>query len=63
MLFKEKQPGSVKVSLRSAGQADVAAIAKRFGGGGHVRAAGCTISGSLEEAIEQVVKEVGKELS
>lgn len=63
MLFKEKQPGTVKVSLRSAGQADVAAIAKRFGGGGHVRAAGCTISGSIEEAIEQVVKEVGKELS
>lgn len=62
MLFKEKQPGVVKVSLRSGGQADVAEIAKRFGGGGHVRAAGCTVSGSLTEAIEQVVKEVGKAL-
>ncbi|CAG7623926.1 Bifunctional oligoribonuclease and PAP phosphatase NrnA [Paenibacillus allorhizosphaerae] len=63
MLFKEKQPGVVKVSLRSGGQADVAEIAKRFGGGGHVRAAGCTVSGSLKEAIDQVVKEVGKALS
>ncbi|MBP1155961.1 MULTISPECIES: bifunctional oligoribonuclease/PAP phosphatase NrnA [unclassified Paenibacillus] len=63
MLFKEKRPGTVKVSLRSSGQADVAAIAKGFGGGGHIKAAGCTINGSIEEAIEQVVKAVGKELS
>lgn len=63
MLFKEKRPGTVKVSLRSSGQADVAAVAKRFGGGGHIKAAGCTINGSIEEVIEQVVQEVGKELS
>ncbi|OXM84714.1 DHH family phosphoesterase [Paenibacillus rigui] len=59
LLFKERA-GIVKVSLRSAGRVDVAQVAKTFGGGGHVRAAGCAINGTLQEAIERVVKEVGK---
>ncbi|TVY10613.1 DHH family phosphoesterase [Paenibacillus cremeus] len=63
ILFKEKQSGVIKVSLRSGGQADVAAIAKRFGGGGHIKAAGCTVHGSMEEAITRVVEEVGLALS
>lgn len=58
MLFKEKQPGIVKVSLRSGDDANVAEIAQRFGGGGHIRAAGCTFKGTMEEAIESLVKEV-----
>ncbi|WP_281887561.1 bifunctional oligoribonuclease/PAP phosphatase NrnA [Paenibacillus sp. YYML68] len=63
LLFKEKKPGVVKVSFRSGGRANVAEIAQRFGGGGHVLASGCTIEGTLAEAIEQVVKEVGLALS
>ncbi|MEK3915462.1 bifunctional oligoribonuclease/PAP phosphatase NrnA [Paenibacillus sp. FSL H7-0331] len=59
LLFKERAGGHVKVSLRSGGTVDVAHIAKSFGGGGHIRAAGCTVKGSLHEAIESVVKEVG----
>jgi phosphoesterase RecJ-like protein len=62
MLFKEKEPGVVKVSLRSAGTVDVARIAQSFGGGGHVRASGCTVHGTLEQAIVIIVQEVGKEL-
>lgn len=58
LLFKERE-GVVKVSLRSAGKVDVAQVAKAFGGGGHVRAAGCAVNGTLDEAIERVVKEVG----
>ena len=42
ILFKETENGQVKVSMRSSGKADVSAIAQLFGGGGHVRAAGCT---------------------
>ena len=42
--------GVVRVSMRSKRTCDVAAIAKRFGGGGHVRAAGCTLELPLEEA-------------
>jgi phosphoesterase RecJ-like protein len=62
MLFKEKTTGVIKVSLRSAGQVDVAKIAQSLGGGGHVRASGCTIHGTLEEAVVRMVQEVGKEL-
>ncbi|MCZ8520009.1 MULTISPECIES: DHH family phosphoesterase [Paenibacillus] len=60
MLFKEKQPGVIKVSLRSGGTADVAAIAQTFGGGGHVKAAGCTFHGTMDEAVAAIVSEVGK---
>lgn len=63
LLFKERGEGIVKVSLRSNGKADVALVAKSFGGGGHIRAAGCTVQGTLEEAIERVVKEVGLALA
>jgi len=62
MLFKEKTPGVIKVSLRSAGKVDVAQIAQSLGGGGHVRASGCTVHGTLEEAVASMVQEVGKTL-
>lgn len=62
MLFKEKAVGVIKVSLRSSGLVDVAAIAQSLGGGGHVRASGCTIHGTLEEAVAKMVQEVGNEL-
>ncbi|WP_025679863.1 DHH family phosphoesterase [Paenibacillus massiliensis] len=55
ILFKKVEEQSVKVSLRSAGHVDVAALAQSFGGGGHVRAAGCRIEDSLEQAINQIV--------
>lgn len=63
ILFKELMNGQVKVSLRSAGMADVAAIAQSFGGGGHVRAAGCRHDGPLTQSIEQIVEAVRKALS
>ena len=62
MLFKVTEDGSVKVSLRSAGSADVAAIAQSFGGGGHVRAAGCRLAGPLQDAMGAVVDTVRKAL-
>ena len=48
-----------KVSLRSNSYLDVASVAACFGGGGHVRAAGCTIKGdvdSVEKAIVEAVR-------
>ncbi len=44
----ETKPGVWKVSLRSCDYLDVAAVASQFGGGGHVRAAGCTIEGRYD---------------
>jgi phosphoesterase RecJ-like protein len=47
--------GRVKVSLRSIGPVDVAAFAKRFGGGGHTKAAGLALMGSLAEVQATVL--------
>jgi phosphoesterase RecJ-like protein len=50
LMFRELNQGRVKVSLRSVGDVDVAAFAKHFGGGGHTKAAGLSLEGSLAEA-------------
>lgn len=63
ILFKETLNGEVKVSLRSAGRVDVAAISQSFGGGGHVRAAGCRLLQGLEPAIAAVVQAVREALN
>lgn len=55
MLFREVEPGRVRVNLRSRGLVDVSEVARRFGGGGHPRAAGCTLAGTLAEAEAAVV--------
>ncbi len=47
--LRETREGVYKVSLRTDGSADGAAICKRFDGGGHPMAAGCTLTGSLDE--------------
>ena len=51
-----------KASLRSNSYLDVAAVAGRFGGGGHVRAAGCTIKGDLKSVEKMVVEAVRADL-
>lgn len=48
--LKETKPGEIKVGLRAKTYGDVSAIAQSFGGGGHKKAAGCTLYTSLEEA-------------
>ncbi len=55
LTLKESAVGVVRGSLRSTG-ADVASVAASYGGGGHVRAAGFTITGmTLEESIADVI--------
>jgi len=58
MLFRETQPGIIKVGFRSKGHIDVAQIASSLGGGGHRQAAGVTIEGSLEQVQERVIAAV-----
>jgi phosphoesterase RecJ-like protein len=48
LLFREVSAGRIKVSFRSVGSVDVAALARQFGGGGHTKAAGAAIVGSLD---------------
>jgi phosphoesterase RecJ-like protein len=54
MLCTEDRSGSIRVSLRSSRWVDVSQLAARFGGGGHVRAAGCTVPGALDEVRDRV---------
>lgn len=64
VLFKEDKDHSIKVSFRSSARISVAAIASHFGGGGHDRAAGCTITRvSLEEAQALVIPYVAEQLA
>jgi len=47
-----------KISMRSKGTVDVAAIAARFGGGGHKNAAGCVMEGTQEEVRRRLVEAI-----
>ncbi len=49
------EEGKVRVSLRSRGRVDVAALARSHGGGGHHNAAGCTLEPPLERAVERIL--------
>lgn len=62
LLFRELQPGQVKVSLRGKGEVNVARIAARFGGGGHPNAAGCTVALPLDAAKAAVLDAVAHAL-
>ncbi|MGB7219002.1 MAG: bifunctional oligoribonuclease/PAP phosphatase NrnA [Vicinamibacterales bacterium] len=48
VFFKHVEGDEYRVSMRSKGDVDIAAIAKQFGGGGHKNAAGCSASGPFE---------------
>lgn len=56
--MREKPDGTFKVSMRSHEGVDVSAICAMMGGGGHPRAAGCTVDGNAETARELVVSHI-----
>lgn len=53
--LRELPDGRVRLSLRSKGRINVAAIAERLGGGGHETAAGCTLDGPFSRALEDIL--------
>lgn len=55
IIFRELEDGRVRVGFRSRERVDVSSLAKEFGGGGHERAAGCTVEGPLELVRQRVV--------
>ncbi len=55
VFFRDLGHGKVKVSFRSTGSVDVNAFARTFGGGGHARASGALIAGSLDDVRERVL--------
>ncbi|MNJ46746.1 Bifunctional oligoribonuclease and PAP phosphatase NrnA [compost metagenome] len=62
LLFKVIDENAVKVSMRSAGNVDVAAVAQSFGGGGHVRAAGVRMQGDLKDVVSRILEQVKSRL-
>lgn len=63
ILFKEVGPDETRVSVRTSARADAVAITSAFGGGGHARAAGCTVGAPLEAARDLVLAEAERELA
>lgn len=57
----ENETLEYKVSLRSCGKVDVSKVAEFFGGGGHVRAAGCYIAGTYHDVINNLSKQIAKQ--
>ena len=55
LFFRDLGYGKVKVSFRSTGSVDVNRFAREFGGGGHAKASGALIPGTLEQVRERVV--------
>jgi phosphoesterase RecJ-like protein len=58
VFLRELPDRMIRLSLRSKGKINVAEIAERLGGGGHGNAAGCTLDGPLDSALEIVMTEL-----
>ena len=58
LLYETGNPSEYKVSLRTNSELDLSRIAGHFGGGGHVKAAGCTVSGTVDEIIEGLAGQI-----
>ena len=61
-LIREQEPGRFRVSLRSRDDVDVSAVARRFGGGGHAQASGCSIEGEAAAVRSRLLAAVEEAL-
>ena len=62
LFLREHEPGQVRVSLRAKHDFDVRAVAEVFGGGGHRKAAGARMSGTVQEVKARLVTEIQRRL-
>jgi phosphoesterase RecJ-like protein len=60
LFFKEIRPETFRVSIRSKASANAALVAEHFGGGGHLHAAGFTVTGQYAKLIKEVPDTVGR---
>ena len=63
LTLRQQPGGSYRISVRTAKDVDACAIARRLGGGGHNRAAGCELLGNLDNAKSAILAEVEAELN
>jgi phosphoesterase RecJ-like protein len=62
ILFRQEGDSEWKMSLRSKGNLNVAKIAESFGGGGHARAAGCSVQGNISDVKNKVISTIEEAL-
>jgi bifunctional oligoribonuclease and PAP phosphatase NrnA len=62
LFLREHEPGQIRVSLRAKNDFDVRAVAEVFGGGGHRKAAGARLSGTIQEVKARLVTEIQRRL-
>ncbi|MCR5793137.1 MAG: bifunctional oligoribonuclease/PAP phosphatase NrnA [Lachnospiraceae bacterium] len=62
LLIHQLKTQEYKVSMRSNGDVDVSKIAALYGGGGHVKAAGCTMGGSYHDIINNITEQIEAQL-
>jgi len=60
LFYKEIKKDAFRISLRSKGRANAAFIAEHFGGGGHLHAAGFTVTGKYESLLREIPETVYK---
>ncbi len=63
VFIREKTDGTFKISLRTLEPVDASVICGKLGGGGHARAAGCQVEGSLETAREKIISAITEYLN
>ena len=62
IVLHEIEPLVYKVSMRSKERVDVSRIACHFGGGGHIRAAGCTMTGTYYDVLNSITEQIDMQL-
>ena len=62
-MLVEADEDEVRVSLRSRPPVNVLRVAKEFGGGGHLRAAGARLTGSMDSVEKQVLASIARSLA
>jgi bifunctional oligoribonuclease and PAP phosphatase NrnA len=62
LFLREHEPGHIRVSLRAKHDFDVRAVAELFGGGGHRKAAGARMSGTIAEVKARLLTEIQRRL-
>ncbi len=62
ILIKQRGEDKFKISMRSTGDINVGKICATMGGGGHAKAAGCTVFGTFDEVKEKLIKTAGEYL-
>src|SRR5207248_5615713 len=58
VFFKQIEGEEYRVSMRSKGDIDIAAVARQFSGGGHKNAAGCTVTGAIDALQKMFVEKI-----